>query len=370
MTTILPTELISNKKLLVLNIGDIVECRTCFEEIFTGEVMAFDYENQNKILVLKIPSTSSSSTCNITCVNLEFCSNVHVVQEMPESTSNTHINLPDINTNKLEERVNVAVKERNNLIEAYKSGVSSDGISLYLSLIKTIGGSVTLESFHNNKEHCIVIKKNTKITPPFSADCVQAVVLPNKTAGPMASEAVKYARQLVEKFWRDQNKDPYTLASCGPSSTQFNVKNQNNNDTTTTSNNNNLNNSRNNSNNSSKESSPHSTMATLSSPTTSLSSQSGSRSSPVPPTTTAVTAQTSTINNMISTTKTLINNLTSSIGNVQTPQNSTTTSSSLSSSTSSSSSSAASSTSNSATMTAAAAVSSKQNQKTTANSRY
>lgn len=125
MTTILPTELISNKKLLVLNIGDIVECRTCFEEIFTGEVMAFDYENQNKILVLskllknfeaillfiiiffldikiEIPSTSSSSTCNITCVNLEFCSNVHVVQEMPESTSNTHINLPDINTNKVD----------------------------------------------------------------------------------------------------------------------------------------------------------------------------------------------------------------------------------------------------------------------------
>ena len=62
------------------------------------------------------------------------------------------------------------------------------------------GGSVTLESFHNNKEHCIVIKKNTKITPPFSADCVQAVVLPNKTAGPMASEAVKYARQLVNQF--------------------------------------------------------------------------------------------------------------------------------------------------------------------------
>lgn len=125
MTTILPTELISNKKLLVLNIGDIVECRTCFEEIFTGEVMAFDYENQNKILVLskllknfeaiflfiiiffldikiEIPSTSSSSTCNITCVNLEFCSNVQVVQEMPESTSNTHINLPDINTNKVD----------------------------------------------------------------------------------------------------------------------------------------------------------------------------------------------------------------------------------------------------------------------------
>ena len=62
------------------------------------------------------------------------------------------------------------------------------------------GGSVTLESFHNNKEHCIVIKKNTKITPPFSADCVQAVVLPNKTAGPMASEAVKYARQLVNWY--------------------------------------------------------------------------------------------------------------------------------------------------------------------------
>ena len=62
------------------------------------------------------------------------------------------------------------------------------------------GGSVTLESFHDNKGHCIVIKKNTKIMPPFSADCVQAVVFPNKTAGPMATEAVKYARQLVNQF--------------------------------------------------------------------------------------------------------------------------------------------------------------------------
>ncbi|OTF73134.1 Anticodon-binding domain containing protein [Euroglyphus maynei] len=138
MTTILPTDLISNKKLMVLNIGDIVECRTCFEEILTGEVMAFEHENQNKILVLKIPSSSPSSTCNITCLNLEFCSDVNVIQEMPDSTSNTNINLPDINTNKLEERVNLAVKERKNLIEAYKSGVSSDGISLYLSLIRTM----------------------------------------------------------------------------------------------------------------------------------------------------------------------------------------------------------------------------------------
>lgn len=52
MATILPTEPILNQDDLMFTVGSIVECKTCFEEVLTGEVLAFEYNN--KILMLSI----------------------------------------------------------------------------------------------------------------------------------------------------------------------------------------------------------------------------------------------------------------------------------------------------------------------------
>lgn len=50
MAAILSTDRILNNDIMVLNVGSIVQCKTCYNENITGEVMAFEYDN--KILVL------------------------------------------------------------------------------------------------------------------------------------------------------------------------------------------------------------------------------------------------------------------------------------------------------------------------------
>ncbi|KAF7496424.1 Protein LSM12 -like protein [Sarcoptes scabiei] len=216
---------------LMFTVGSTVQCKTCFDEIVVGEVLAFEYKN--KILMLKISSNNINN--DIVCINLGFCGDIKILKDISTDSNANNTMLPDLNTDKLEERANAAIRERNNLISAYKSGVSFEGISLYLSLSKTMGESVELEKL-NEKTYNIVIKKSTKIIPPYRADCVQ--IESNKNdSGQISSESVKYARKLVEKFWRDLNKNPYTLEplqtqettnKSSPSSTNKSAHNQQN----------------------------------------------------------------------------------------------------------------------------------------------
>ena len=82
---------------LMFRVGSHVECHTLHNEVITGEVLAFEYPC--KILVLKSPASSGQDNLfNVTCVNLELCSNIKVLKEVPESNTPK---LPEINIQKV-----------------------------------------------------------------------------------------------------------------------------------------------------------------------------------------------------------------------------------------------------------------------------
>lgn len=177
----------------MFTVGSIVSCLTCFDQKIEGEVIAFDYTK--RLLVLKSNSSDGNKNHNdVNWINLEFVKNVNIEKEVKrEDVVNTQ--LPQINTQKVEERARRAVEERKKLTEAFKAGIGTDGLKLSLSISKTINVSYDAND--------IIVENSVRISPPYKVDNCVGI----KNRSNLAPDTLKYTKRLVEKYWNDEQKN-------------------------------------------------------------------------------------------------------------------------------------------------------------------
>lgn len=91
--------------------------------------------------------------------------------------------------------MSVAVSERNALAAAYTSGVTEDGLKLFLNLSKTLGRDVTW------KGQDIIVTSTVLVKHPYRADncCMVSESVKN-------DKMIAYVQQLVSRFWTDSAK--------------------------------------------------------------------------------------------------------------------------------------------------------------------
>jgi len=172
--------------------GQQVQCKTRFDDIFKGEVVAFDLNS--KILILRSPASSGSvKNHDLHFLVLDSVSDVDILEE-PHGETTT--DLPCIEMKYIKEKQATALSERLRIVEAVGNGVSQDGISLFTEFTKIY-----------NRESDIVWKDKTKIV------VMNAVIIspPYKEANcepwnpSVKEEAVLYVKNVVRKFWESQS---------------------------------------------------------------------------------------------------------------------------------------------------------------------
>lgn len=217
--------------------GSIVSCVTCFDQNLSGEVVAFDYER--KVLVIKTPSTVNNNTSSATVpsgtagesavaitssnnnydvhlLNLNLVGDVKIEEEGKIERSLE--SPPNININRLRERVDEAVRERRAVARAHQAGITEDGIRLYLSLIKTIGhDNVALDGRNIVVNHCV-------IGFPYQSDSCSF----SPKSHLKSDKALAYVQQLVSSFWAKNrpsastsNQSTTTTANHATSNSSF-----------------------------------------------------------------------------------------------------------------------------------------------------
>jgi len=173
----------------MFSIGSIVMVETGYDHSFEGEVIAFDYKY--KILLLKCTAMSGNTMRNdIHFVNLECAKNVKIKKEAKRKEQS---NFPSIEIEKVEQRKNTAIDERNRLVKAFDAGIKEDGLKLYLHLSKTL--KTTFEGKN------IIVMNDVVISAPYKVENCTVISSSSEKKG---ESAVNYVKQLVEKFWSDQ----------------------------------------------------------------------------------------------------------------------------------------------------------------------
>lgn len=174
--------------------GQQVQCRTRFDDIFKGEVVAFDLSS--KILILKSPSSSGVPTNHdLHFLVLDSVSDVQILEE-PRGECATD-QLPSIEMKNIKAKQAAALDERLRLVEAVGNGVSQDGISLYTALTKKYDRASDITWKDKVK---IVVMNSVVISPPYKeTDCHSLTARTQK-------EAVVYVKSIVRKFWESCQK--------------------------------------------------------------------------------------------------------------------------------------------------------------------
>lgn len=169
--------------------GQQVRCETRFDDVYEGEVVAFDL-NSN-ILIIKSPS-SSGNTSNRD-LHLLMLDSMRDVKLLEESQADCAKDLPNLEMRFIQSRQKTALTERLQLVDAVSKGVSKDGISLFLSLTKKYDRP---EDLGWNDKVKIVVMNSVIIKPPYKeSDC--------ELLNPKSSEALGYVKSIVRKFWEN-----------------------------------------------------------------------------------------------------------------------------------------------------------------------
>lgn len=168
--------------------GQQVQCKTRFDDVFKGEVVAFDLNS--KILILKSPSSSGVSTNHdLHFLVLDSVSDVEILEE-PHGEYNNE--LPSIEMKHIQNKQKAAHSERMRLVEAVGNGVNQDGISLYTLFSKKYDRASDLCWKDKVK---IVVMNAVIISPPYKeSDC--------QPSSPQTSkDALTYVKTNVRKYW-------------------------------------------------------------------------------------------------------------------------------------------------------------------------
>ncbi|KAL1117835.1 hypothetical protein AAG570_004150 [Ranatra chinensis] len=157
-------------------IGSVVACKTCYNKVIEGEVLAFD--PQTKMLILKCPASSGRPAFNdVFVVNLSLVSDVQVKKEgTPSNEPMQSLNLARLNT-----RLRNQVEHKKRLISALQAGVSPEGQKLFLTISKTIN-DVTWQGQN------IFVFSQVTVTPPYK---------PENVKGDVHSKAYTHIRKIV-----------------------------------------------------------------------------------------------------------------------------------------------------------------------------
>lgn len=172
--------------------GQQVQCKTRFDDVFKGEVVAFDLNS--KILTLKSPSIVNSSNHDLQFLVLDSVSEVEILEEPQEKRNNE---LPSIEMKYIKAKQDAATAERLRIVEAVEKGVSKEGISLYIAFTKKYERATDITWKDDVK---IVVMNSVVISPPYKeSDC--------EPISPKAhKEALNYVKSIVKKFWEDNAK--------------------------------------------------------------------------------------------------------------------------------------------------------------------
>nr|CAG4648312.1 EOG090X0FOW [Moina brachiata] len=166
------------------SVGSLVSCKTCHNQVIEGEVLAFD--QPTKMLILKSPSS-----CGRTCLNDAHVVNlgqVSDVQVKREATSSPPPH-PVQNVERLKKRVRLEVERKQHMITALESGVTPDGLKLFIAIKKTIEDITWV-----GKD--IRVMDQVTISPPYQSENVQGTM----------EKAVNHVRKIVEKHIKDQSE--------------------------------------------------------------------------------------------------------------------------------------------------------------------
>nr|XP_040577933.1 protein LSM12 homolog A-like isoform X2 [Lepeophtheirus salmonis] len=133
-----------------------------------GEVLAHD--PATRFLILKIPSIKGHSQSDIHMINLSLVMDFHILTD-PTNSSNGSAKdylppLPNLNVQKLENRLKDSVEKKKRLIMGYKDGVSIEGQTLFRAICKTLD-EVVWEGDN------ICIMNMVTISPPYMPENVK-----------------------------------------------------------------------------------------------------------------------------------------------------------------------------------------------------
>merc|ERR1712063_199332 len=104
------------------SVGSLVSCKTCYNQVIEGEVLAFD--QPTKMLILKSPSS-----CGRSCVNDAHVVNLGQVSDVQVKREATSSPPPHPVQN---------VERKQHMITALTSGVTPEGLKLFNAIKKTI----------------------------------------------------------------------------------------------------------------------------------------------------------------------------------------------------------------------------------------
>lgn len=180
--------------------GQQVQCKTRFEEVFKGEVLAFDLNS--KILILKSPSSSgNSSNHDLHFLVLDSVSDVEILNEPQDDAKNEK--LPNIDMKYVKVRQEAAMMERMRLIEAVGKGVSQEGVELFTEIAKKYHRPTDITWKDDVK---IVVMNSVVISPPYKESDCQPI------SGKTPQEAVGYVKNIVCKYWESCSKQQKAAA--------------------------------------------------------------------------------------------------------------------------------------------------------------
>jgi len=166
-------------------VGSIVSCKTCYNQSYEGEVLAFD--PQCKMLVLKCAASNDRGSFNdVHMININL---VGEIQVKKENSTGAPASLNNLSTQRLNVRTKLEVEKKKRFLTAMASGVTVEGQKLFLAITKTID------------EVCwrgcdIVVLDQVTISPPYKQENV---------TGDESSKAFNHVKKIVEKYLKEMN---------------------------------------------------------------------------------------------------------------------------------------------------------------------
>lgn len=179
----------SDFELYAFEPGQQVQCKTRFDDVYKGQVIAFDLPS--RILILKSsPASGLPGNHDLHFLVLDSISDVQILEEPRGDCAKDQ--LPNIEMKYVESRLKQAHAERLRLLEAVGNGCSQEGIQLFTELSKKYDRTSDIEWKDKVK---IVVMNTVVINPPYTeADCQP---LKPKTQ----KDVVAYVKSNVRKFW-------------------------------------------------------------------------------------------------------------------------------------------------------------------------
>ena len=165
-------------------IGSIVSCRTCYDQLYEGEVLAFD--SACKMLVLKCKSTSDQSKLHdVHMLNVSLVKDLQIIKENLQTPSS----LSNLSTQRLSVRTKQEVERKKKFLNAMASGVTLEGQKLFMAITKTIDEC--------SWRGCdIVVLDQVTICPPYKSENV---------LGDETGKAYNHVKKIVDKYQKEQS---------------------------------------------------------------------------------------------------------------------------------------------------------------------